>query len=256
MLGPMYTDVVDLRDFYATRLGQVARRLMRRRIRLLWPDLSGMRVLGLGYATPFLRPFADEAERVIALMPAGQGVLPWPEDGANAVALAEEVELPLQDYSIDRVLLVHALEHSDNARLLLKEIWRVLAGGGRLLAVVPNRRGIWARLERTPLGIGHPYTAGQLARLLRDEHFTPERTTAALFMPPTTSRVILRAAPAWEKIGERWFTTFAGVVLVEATKEVYAKSAESRRVKRRQQVYLPIPTGASPATRRGVWAER
>ena len=108
---------------------------MRRRIRLLWPDLSGMRVLGLGYATPFLRPFADEAERVIALMPAGQGVLPWPEDGANAVALAEEVELPLQDYSIDRVLLVHALEHSDNARLLLKEIWRVLAGGGRLLAV-------------------------------------------------------------------------------------------------------------------------
>ena len=73
----MYTDVVDLRDFYATRLGQVARRMIRRRIRLLWPDLGGMRVLGLGYATPFLRPFADEAERAIALMPAEQGVLPW-----------------------------------------------------------------------------------------------------------------------------------------------------------------------------------
>jgi SAM-dependent methyltransferase len=182
-------------------------------------------------------------------MPAGQGVLPWPEDGPNAVALAEEIELPLQDYSIDRVLLVHALEHSDNARLLLREIWRVLAGGGRLLAVVPNRRGIWARLERTPLGIGHPYTAGQLSRLLRDEHFTPEQTAAALFIPPTTSRVMLRAAPAWEKLGERWFTTFAGVVLVEATKEIYAKTAESRRLKRRQQVYLPMPHGASPATR-------
>ena len=154
------------------------------------------------------------------------------------------------------MLLVHALEHSDNARLLLKEIWRVLAGGGRLLAVVPNRRGIWARLERTPLGIGHPYTAGQLSRLLRDEHFTPERTAAALFMPPTTSRVMLRAAPAWEKLGERWFTTFAGVVLVEATKEVYAKTAESRRLKRRQQVYLPMPHGASPATRQALRAQR
>jgi len=251
MLPAMYTDVVDLRDFYATRLGQVARRLLRRRIRMLWPDLSGLRVLGVGYATPFLRAFSDEAERVVALMPAGQGVLPWPEDGPNAVALAEEVELPLQDYSVDRVLLLHALEYSDNARLLLREIWRVLAGGGRLLAVVPNRRGIWARLERTPLGIGQPYTAGQLSRLLRDEHFTPERTSAALFMPPTTSRVMLRAAPAWEKLGERWFTTFAGVVLVEATKEIYAKSAESRRLKRRQQVYLPMPTGASPATRLG-----
>ena len=256
MLSSMYTDVVDLRDFYATRLGQVARRMLRRRVRLLWPDVRAMRVLGLGYATPFLRPFADEAERVIALMPAGQGVLPWPDDGPNAVALAEEVELPLQDYSIDRVLLVHALEHSDNPRLLLKEIWRVLAGGGRLLAVVPNRRGIWARLERTPLGVGHPYTAGQLSRLLRDEHFTPERTSAALFMPPTISRVMLRAAPAWEKLGERWFTTFAGVVLVEATKEVYAKSAETRRLKRRQQVYLPMPTGASPATRQGLIAGR
>jgi len=252
----MYTDVVDLRDFYATRLGQVARRLLRRRIRLLWPELVGMRVLGLGYATPFLRPFAEEAERVVALMPAGQGVLPWPEDGPNAVALAEEIELPLQDYSVDRVLLVHALEHSDNARLLLKEIWRVLAGGGRLLAVVPNRRGIWARLERTPLGIGHPYTAGQLSRLLRDEHFTPESTAAAIFIPPTTSRVMLRAAPAWEKLGERWFTTFAGVVLVEATKEVYAKTAESRRLKRRQQVYLPMPHGASPATRQALRAQR
>jgi SAM-dependent methyltransferase len=251
----MYTDVVDLRDFYATRLGQVARRLLRRRIRLLWPELGGMRVLGLGYATPFLRPFAEEAERVIAMMPAGQGVLPWPEDGPNAVALAEEIELPLQDYSIDRVLLVHALEHSENARLLLREIWRVLAGGGRLLSVVPNRRGIWARLERTPLGIGHPYTAGQLSRLLRDEHFTPERTSAALFMPPTTSRVMLRAAPAWERLGERWFTTFAGVVLVEATKEIYAKTAESRRLKRRQQVYLPMPHGASPATRQALRAQ-
>jgi SAM-dependent methyltransferase len=251
----MYTDVIDLRDFYATRLGQVARRMIRRRIRLLWPDLGGMRVLGLGYATPFLRPFIDEAERVVALMPAEQGVLPWPTEGPNSVALAEETELPLQDYSIHRVLLVHALEHSEHARLLLKEIWRVLAGGGRLLAVVPNRRGIWARLERTPLGMGHPYTAGQLARLLRDEHFTPERTAAALFMPPTTSRVMLRAAPAWEQLGERWFTTFAGVVLAEATKEIYAKTAESRRLQRRH-VYLPMPHGASPATRVAARAPR
>jgi len=244
----MYTDVVDLRDFYATRLGQVARRMIRRRIRLMWPEVHGLRVLGLGYTSPFLRPFVDEAERVFALMPAEQGVLPWPEQGANCVALVEEGELPLQDYSIDRVLLMHALEYSEHARLLLKEIWRVLAGGGRLLAVVPNRRGIWARLDRTPLGAGHPYSAGQLSRLLRDEQFTPERSAAALFIPPTASRMMLRSAPAWEKLGERWFTTFAGVALVEATKTIYAKSTETRRVRERQ-VYLPMPQGARPATR-------
>lgn len=246
----MYADVVDLRDFYATRLGQVARRMVRRRMRLLWPDVHGMRVVGVGYAAPYLLPFVDEAERVVALMPAAQGVLPWPPNGANCVGLADEGELPLQDYSVDRVILVHALEYSQQAHLLLREIWRVLAGGGRLLAVVPNRRGIWARVDRTPLGSGHPYTASQLSRLLRAEHFTPERSAAALYVPPTRSRVMLRAAPAWEKLGERWFAPLAGVVLVEATKQIYAKAAAAES--RRRPVYLPVRSGASPATRRAV----
>ena len=164
------------------------------------------------------------------------------------MALAEEAELPLQDYSVDRVLLVHALEHSEHARLLLQEAWRVLAGGGRLLAIVPNRRGIWTRFDRTPFGAGHPYSAGQLSRLLRTEHFTPERSGAALFIPPTASRMMLRSAQAWERLGERWFTTFAGVVLVEATKQIYAKTAESRRARERR-IYLPLPQDARPVTR-------
>ena len=50
----MPSDVIDLRDFYLTGLGQVARRMIRRAIRRIWPDLHGMRLLGIGYATPFL----------------------------------------------------------------------------------------------------------------------------------------------------------------------------------------------------------
>ncbi|MDA1311018.1 MAG: methyltransferase domain-containing protein, partial [Proteobacteria bacterium] len=144
----MYNDAVDLWDFYGTSLGQVARRLIRRRIRGVWPNVSGMTVLGLGYATPYLRPFRDEAERVFALMPAQQGVLHWPREGRNLVALSDESELPLQDVSVDRVLLVHGMECSEQLRPMLHEIWRVLTGNGRLLVVVPNRRGLWARFER------------------------------------------------------------------------------------------------------------
>ncbi len=239
----MHVDVVDLRDFYASRLGQVARRMIRRRLRLIWPDLSGARLLGLGYATPYLRMFGDEVERVAAIMPSSQGVLPWPREGPNAVALADEGELPLQDYSIDRVLLIHGLEYSEQVRPLLTEIWRVLAGGGRLLVVVPNRRGIWARIDGTPFGQGHPYTPSQLSRLLREAEFTPERSAAALFVPPNGSRVMLRSANAVERIGERWFTTFAGVSIVEASKQLYAKPAV-KRPERRRQVYLPVPHGA------------
>ena len=229
----MFGDVVDLRDFYQGRLGQVARRQLRARIRQIWPDVTGMRVLGLGYATPYLRPFLGEAERAFALMPASQGVLAWPAGERNLVALCDEGELPLQDYSIDRVLLVHGLEFSERSRALLNEVWRVLAGGGRLLVLVPNRRGLWAVNSGTPFGQGNPYSHAQLSRLLREAQFTPERSDAALFMPPATrSRMLMRSAGALERVGQRWFNRFGGVVMIEATKQLYrpvSERAESRR---------------------------
>src|SRR6185295_5903001 len=230
----MASDVVDLRDFYRSVLGQVARRMIRRAIQRVWPDLHGMRLLGIGYATPFLTALSGDTERTIAVMPASLGVLRWPQEGRNLVGLAEEGELPFADYSIDRVVLVHALETSDEVRAMLKEIWRVLAGGGRVLIVAPNRLG------RTPFGSGRPYTMSQLSQLLRDEQFTPVGSDAALFIPPARSRMMLRSAAAWERIGKRWFPTFAGVLLVEATKQIYAKPAASR-APRRRFVYTPAP---------------
>ena len=238
----MASDVVDLRDFYRSVLGQVARRMIRRAIQRVWPELRGMRLLGIGYATPFLSALSGDTERTIAVMPATLGVLRWPAEGGNLVSLADEGELPFADYSIDRVVLVHAIETSDEVRAMLKEIWRVLAGGGRVLVVAPNRRGIWARLDRTPFGSGRPYTMSQLSQLLRDEQFTPIGSDTALFIPPATSRVMLRSAAAWERIGKRWFPTFAGVLMVEATKQIYAKPA-AVRAPRRRLVYMPQPHG-------------
>ena len=243
----MFIDVVDLRDFYERRLGGIARQMIRRRIGALWPDVKGLNVLGLGYATPYLRPLLPDAERVVALMPAPQGVLPWPRGAPNRAALSEESELPLPNFSMDRVLLVHGLEFSEQVRPLLREIWRVLAAGGRLIVVVPNRRGIWARFDHTPFGQGNPYTTGQLSHLLRDEGFTPERGAGALFVPPTASRFMLRSAPVWERLGEMWFGTFAGVVVVEATKQIYAAKPVVERLKQRRRVLLPVRGTPHPA---------
>ncbi|MGY8963813.1 MAG: hypothetical protein ACKVKT_09685 [Rhodospirillales bacterium] len=65
----MWVDVLDLRDFYAAPLGRLVGRVLRQRLRTLWPDTTGQRVLGVGFATPLLSQFQDEAERVIAVMP-------------------------------------------------------------------------------------------------------------------------------------------------------------------------------------------
>jgi SAM-dependent methyltransferase len=240
----MFEDVIDMRDFYRTSLGQATSRTLRRQIRALWPDVSGLAVMGFGFATPYLRQFRSEAARIIACMPAAQGVLRWPPEEANQVLLADEAELPLPDMSCDRILLVHALERSEQVRPLLRELWRVLAGSGRLLVIVPNRRGIWARLDRTPFGIGSPYTPSQLSHLMRESLFTPVQARMALFVPPSNSRMLLGSAPAWEEIGRRWFPTFGGVVMLEAAKEVYAVTP--LRVPKRRSRLVPAISPPTP----------
>lgn len=220
--------------------------MIRRSIRAIWPDARGLAVLGLGYATPYLRPFRDEAERVVAIMPASQGVMPWPRDERRLVTLADEAELPLPDGSVDRVLLIHAVESSEQLRPMLREIWRVLAGGGRLLVVAPNRRGIWARLERTPFGHGQPFSRPQLSRLLRESLFSPQRSASALYIPPTSSRMMLRFAGAWEGLGDKWGLPFAGVILVEAGKQVYAADPERLASSLRRRGYRKLVRGVVP----------
>jgi SAM-dependent methyltransferase len=240
----MWLDVSDLWQFYRSPLGLTARRMIRRQIRALWPDLTGQSLLTIGYGTPYLRPYLEQAERVAAVMPAMQGVTRWPAEGPSRVTLADETQLPFQDVSFDRVLLIHAVEHSEQVRPLMREAWRVLAGEGRLLVVVPNRRGLWARLERTPFGYGRPYSPGQLDRLLRDTLFLPRHAEHALYAPPSRARFVLRLAAAWERIGYRWATPFSGVLLAEAEKQIYTPP----RLREERLVRRPRPAIAAPGS--------
>jgi len=235
----MRTDVVDLRDFYASNLGSVARRMIRRQIKTFWPSTKGARVLGLGFATPYLHSFFEESERVVAAMPSRQGVIQWPSAGPGLTTLVDETELPFEDLTFDRVLLAHGLEQTEALRPMLREIWRVMSGDGRLLVVAPNRRGVWARLERTPFGHGRPYSRRQLSDQLRDAMFTPMGNENALYMPPIKSSLLLSAAPAMERVGRTAFRRFSGVLIMEATKQIYASSGVGQPA-RRAAITAPV----------------
>ena len=242
----MYLDVVDLRAFYSERLGQIARRLISERVRKRWPSLAGERVLGIGYATPYLAELGGDAERVFAFMPAVQGVVNWPAEGPNATALVADDALPLPDAAVDRVLAIHSLEMAESAHDQLREIWRVLAPGGRVILVVPNRRGIWARVETTPFGYGRPFSRGQLTALLRDALFSPLGWTEALAVPPIARRPWLRTGAGWERVGTALWPAFAGVIIVEATKQLYQGIPARARGRVTQPAFRPalIPPGA------------
>ena len=246
----MWMDAVDLREFYATTTGRVARSVIRQNLRQMWPDVTGMDVLGVGYTTPYLGLFRPEAMRTVAAMPARQGVLHWPPNEPGLTALVNESELPFADLSMDRILMVHAVESSEQLRHMLREVWRVLSDSGRLIVVAPNRRGIWARLERSPFAHGQPYSPPQLSRLLRDNMFTPIQSQVGLYMPPSQARLMLSAAPAWEQIGRRLFPAFGGVVMVEAAKEIYAGQLTAKRETRRAFALAPPGRGTSRGANR------
>lgn len=228
----MSLDVTDLRSFYASALGQVAHRAVLSRVQALWPNCKGHNLLGLGFATPFLGPYHGQALRTLAFMPAEQGVLHWPDEAPNVTALVETMALPLGDGVIDRLMVMHALEMSDDAHALMSEIWRVLAPGGRVLLMVPNRRGLWARFDRTPFGHGRPYSRRQLRTLLRETEFSPLSFEEALYVSPFESRSFLRLASVFERIGGKFALPGGGVFLVEATKQLYRPIMVRRPVRR------------------------
>jgi SAM-dependent methyltransferase len=137
------------------------------------------------------------------------------------------------------------LEWSEKPLELLREIWRVLAPNGRLLIVVPNRRGMWARVDTTPFGYGSPFSRSQLTRLLKEAMFSPEEWEYALYLPPFGWRILLKWPLFWERLGLVLWPTFSGVIIVEATKQVYAAipARETNKVRRR---IMPVPAGISP----------
>ena len=255
----MHLDVLELRRFYyATSLGRLVQRMVRERLRSLWPDIHGQNLVGFGFAAPFLRPFMAESARTLCLMPAQQGVCIWPPEGPNLTALVEETLWPLPSGFADRLIVAHGLESCERPAALLEEVWRVLAPGGKAVFLVPNRAGIWARRDATPFGYGRPYSMGQLERTLSDNKFTVERHGAALYMPPSHHRFWLRAGPAFERVGQRLdMPRLAGVVMVEAAKLVYIAPQSGAKVAARVplRVLEGLRPKPKPATGRGAARE-
>lgn len=227
--------------FYASPRGATAAAVLRDRMLAFWPDAAGQAVLGVGYAEPYLPLWRDTAYRCVAAVPESLA----PAMSRHA-CLVEEDRLPFPDLSFDRILLIHAVDAADDARHLLREVWRVLKDDGRILVVAPNRMGLWAHVESTPFGHGQPFSPRQLAGLLASGMFRAERRDAALFVPPVPWGAVLRAWPLWEQLGHSVARNFAGVTLTEAVKDAYA-ALPATAVTRRMVL---VPEAAAAAASR------
>jgi SAM-dependent methyltransferase len=219
----MHLDVLDLRNFYyRTKLGRVAQRAIRDTVVRMWPTagVAGQTMAGFGFAVPLMRPYLADARRVVALMPSPQGVMPWPAGMANVAVLSEETAWPLATGIVDRLILLHGLETSEQPSFVLEEAARVLGPGGRALFIVPSRSGLWARRDGTPFGFGRPYSMRQLEVQLKRYDFTTERSSSALYGPPSGHPFWLRTSDFFERNGRRFSPLLmGGVLMVEVSKQ-------------------------------------
>lgn len=240
----MHLDVQVLRDFYyRSALGRAAQKILRDQALRFWPETQGLTVAGYGFAAPLLRPYLRESRRVVGLMPAPQGVMRWPAGQANVSVLCEETLWPLETGHVDRLIMMHGLETSERPGDLLDEVYRVLGPGGKVLFILPNRAGIWARADHTPFGYGRPYTIGQLETQIKHHDFVPEAHVSVLYQPPSTRRFWMKTGPVWEKMGRAVPVTAGGVMMLEASKR---HPPSRRRVGQAARVLNPLEV-LSPA---------
>ena len=189
----MTPDVTRLIEFYRSPLGRISRALVREPVRALAGDVTGKRVLGLGFATPYLR-FTLGAGRARGGVHAGAA-------GRFGLAArgpvlhrcsADPLEMPFTDSAFDLIVAVHALEHVADAEELMRELWRIAAPNARLIVVVPRRRGPWAARDNTPFGYGNPY----LAQPARQPAARPFLRARGLARRAVTCRRSMAADPA------------------------------------------------------------
>lgn len=249
----MTWEAIRLQSWYATAQGAAAARVVGE---ALEPWLSARKVeatLGLGFTQPYLGRLGHFSKRLLGCAPAEMGVAPWPPAGANRIALIHPNALPFPDESFDRVAVTHLLEGTESPRSALREIWRVLQPGGRLILMVSNRGGYWARRDASPLGWGRPFSPNQVKEQLLQTLFIPKQYKFALFFPPVFGDRFLGAANAWEKAGQRWFAPLGGVVLCEAEKVVYAGTpltVETQTKRRLAPLAGPAGQGRARASNR------
>lgn len=233
----MYVDIVALKSFYASPLGRRVQQTVASALDAYLPASNDERVMGLGYAVPYLEPFTKKSERCFAMMPARQGASIWPSTEAVATALVFEEDLPLPDGCLDRIVLIHALEQTENAAETLAELWRVLVPNGQLIVVVTNRRGFWAGAEHTPFGHGEPYSRGQLMQILTNANFSCDAITETLHFYPRKNGRIGYFSSLYEKISSRMMPFLGGALVVRAQKRLYQGVPVLQRYSRR--VFMP-----------------
>ncbi len=214
----MKINIENLKIFYSSFLGKSVIQIISKKIFLLWPDFNNSRNAVIGYGFPFLGIFKSNFQRLFFLVPKKFGLFNFSVDEKNLTVSVNEYTLPLDDLSIDRLLVVNCFEYLYNHKKFLREAWRVLEKDGEIIIVTPNTFGFWSFFYKKNLNSLRTFNSCELNLLLSNNFFTPLDIEYSLFLPPSKSRFLIDRLKLFEFLNNALTKYFSGIIIIKGKK--------------------------------------
>ncbi|MEW6008957.1 MAG: glycosyltransferase [Candidatus Omnitrophota bacterium] len=143
---------------------------------------------------------------------------------------AEASLLPFADNSFSTIYFIETIEHlrQEEARLALREIWRVLKEDGKLIISTPNYRSIWPVIEFFISVIGpidyltqhiNHFNVGKLTKFLVMHNFTVRERKTFFIISPFFAIISSKFSDFLFKLEQKVLPQMGGILLVEAIKK-------------------------------------
>ena len=250
----MSWDSTDTDNYYRTPEGQLVAEILAADLARLHgggagrPGSGKKDRLAIGYPFPLL----DETHICPVFMPAETGALAWTGPSGGITACIDSVSWPCATDMFDHIFISHALEHVSDKPAFLAEVWRCLKGEGEVVFIVPHRRSLWARADKTPFGQGTPFSRRQLKLALDQAGFDQITIKHSLYMPPFGRRLPPAMRKRLHHVGRVGWAMFGGVLLATAKKRLYSAHHQPSHALRRKvrQFMVRQPAGAVTPLRR------
>jgi SAM-dependent methyltransferase len=251
----MSWDITDTDSYYRTPEGILIAELLAAELSHHY-ETGRMRMLkdtteqlAIGYPFPL---FSTGCPLPPVFMLSETGVLAWTRDDDVITACIDSNSFPCATDVFEQVFVSHALEFVADKAGFLSEIWRCLKGEGELVMIVPHRRSLWARADKTPFGQGTPFSRRQLKLALEQAGFDQIQIRHSLYMPPFGARLPVAMRRRLHVMGRIGWAMFGGVLVAVAKKRLYSPHQQPSRALRHKvrQFMVRKPAGAVTPLRR------
>ncbi len=133
-------------------------------------------------------------------------------------------QLPVASDSVDVVVLPHTLDFTPEPHQVLREVERVLIPEGRVVICGFKPFSLWGMWKMLPvLNRRLPWKGNFIASARMEDWlsllgFETDHVQLLMFRPPWKRMFIQNRMQAWERLGQRFWSRFAGIYILVAIK--------------------------------------